>query len=234
MNKKEDLQKRWKNYEQETSFNSSVFADFLTLHGQKIKCKPGDILVEGGDFPSNIYFITEGIGIGKRSYEDGDEYVYFQVDQTNGNIGLLEVLARKESYISTVTCLTDVVAIKIPSHLIYEKIMRSQSLLRRCSVLLAQDLYRRSGSEGLLYRFKGVDRMRYFLIKYYEENCDSHSIVKLQKKYQDISFELGISLRTVGRSIKKLKEQGEIISNNRKIFIDKSHYQILMHQLNSH
>lgn len=232
MSKQSNLKKYWDIYSEETSFNASVITDFLQENGQELNYKAGSVIVLGGDFPSDVYFIKEGMGVGKRNYEDGNEYVYFQVDQTNGNLGLLEVLARKEMYISTVTCLTDVVVIKVPSYLLYKEIMENQELLRRCTVLLAEDLYRTSGNEGLLYRFQGVDRVRHYLIKYYEEHGSNDSAVEVQKQYQDIAFELGISVRTVGRSIKKLKESGEIISHNRSVFIGADHYRKLVDQLN--
>ena len=232
MSKQEQLKKCWQIYSKETAFNASVLEEFLLLHGQVLNYPADSIIVVGGDFPTDVYFIKEGIGIGKRNYEDGNEYVYFQVDQTNGNLGLLEVLARKERYISTVTCLTEVTVIKVPSYLLYQEIMENQELLRRCSVLLAQDLYRTSGKEGLLYRFQGVDRVRYYLIKYYEEHNTKKSIVEVKKQYQDIAFELGISVRTVGRSIKRLKQSEEIISQKRSVLIDEAHYQKLVRKLN--
>ena len=49
--------------------------------------------------------------MGLRDYEDGSDYSYFQVDKTNGNIGLLEIMSRREQYIATITCLTKVTAV---------------------------------------------------------------------------------------------------------------------------
>lgn len=234
MDKQKQLKRQWEKYQGETIFNYSVIQDFLDQHGQELKYEAGDILVEGGEFPSDVLFIKEGIGRGKRAYEDGNEYVYFQVDQSNGNLGLLEVLGRREAYISTVTCLTDVTAIKMPAYLIYEKIMGSQTLLRRCTVLLSQDLYKTSGNEGLLYRYQGIDRVRYYLVKYYDENNVGESKLAVFRNYQDIAFELGISVRTVGRSIKTLKNNEEVIVQNRKIFLDHDHVQKMLHQLENH
>lgn len=231
MKRKENLQQAWAKYQKESYFNYTVIEDFLTQFGQEVSFEPGDVIVMGGEFPEYVYFIKEGIGVGKRHYADGNEYIYFQVDSSSGNLGLLEVLAHKESYISTVSCSTALTALKIPAHLVYEKIMTDPALLRRCSVLLAQDLYRTSGNEGLLYRFQGIDRVRYYLINYYEEQPDERVVVTAD--YQEIAFELGISVRTVGRSIKQLKEQEEISGQKRRIFINAAQYQRLVEKLNS-
>lgn len=232
MNRKESLQRSWEKYTEEDYFNYTVLEDFLMQYGQEVTFKIENTIVMGDEFPEYIYFIKEGIGVGKRNYADGNEYIYFQVDNSNGNLGLLEVLARKEAYISTVTCSTQVTAIKIPAHLVYEKIMSDTTLLRRCSVLLAQDLYRTSGNEGLLYRFQGIDRVRHYLIKYYEEHQQSGSPVTVEADYQEIAYELGISVRTVGRSIKRLKELQEVGGQKRKLLLKEAHYLLSLKRLN--
>ncbi|MFD2829632.1 Crp/Fnr family transcriptional regulator [Corticicoccus populi] len=223
MDKKRSLKMHWEKYSEETTFNFSVIHDFLEQNGETVKYEAGEILVEEGEFPSDILFIKEGIARGKRAYEDGNEYVYFQVDQSDGNLGLLEVLGRREAYISTVTSLTEMTAVKIPSYLIYQKIMNDPSLLRRCSVLLSQDLYTTSGNEGLLYRYRGIDRVRHYLIQYFDKNSGGTAAVEVKSKYQDIAFELGISVRTVGRSIQSLKNSGEIMYGKKKVMLDYPH-----------
>lgn len=162
----------WEKYAVETEINFSVISDYIGEYGTEFVFKPNSMIISRGDFPDNVYFIKEGIAVGLRNYEDGRDYSYFQVDKTNGNIGLLEVLSRKEQYIATITCLTEVTAVRIDSAFVYELIMSNLSLLRRCSVLLAEDLYSRSGNDGILYHYKGIDRIRYYLIQYYEKTRD--------------------------------------------------------------
>ena len=222
------LQQPCREYQEQVSLNYEVLREFLDKKGQKVELSSGTIIVSGGDFPDMIYFITQGTAIGKRFYEDGSEYTYFEVDSSNGNLGLLEVLARKNTYISTVTCSSPVIAVKVEAHLVYQEIMNNPSLLRRCSVLLAQDLYQSSGREGILYRFQGIDRVRYYLVQYYELNGTNFI-----PRYQEIAFKLGTSIRTIGRSMQKLKANHELSNQERKMFVNEENYQLLKKRLNA-
>ena len=121
-------------------------------------------------FPQEVFFILEGTAAGIREYADGNEYSYFQLDKSNGSIGLLELFARKDRYVATIVSLTKMKLMKINSEVVYGAIMEDVSLLRRCTVLLADDLYQRSGNDGILYYFQGIDRVRYYLTSYYEEH----------------------------------------------------------------
>ncbi|WP_339226807.1 Crp/Fnr family transcriptional regulator [Oceanobacillus sp. FSL K6-2867] len=219
-----DLKKMWEKYAVETEINFSVISDYIGEYGTEFVFKPNSMIISRGDFPDNVYFIKEGIAVGLRNYEDGRDYSYFQVDKTNGNIGLLEVLSRKEQYIATITCLTEVTAVRIDSAFVYELIMSNLSLLRRCSVLLAEDLYSRSGNDGILYHYKGIDRIRYYLIQYYEKNKGQTDIVSITDYYKDIASQVGLSVRTVGRSIKQLKKMNEISSIDRKLSLSEQQY----------
>lgn len=221
MNNEDKLKRTWTNYSDERVFNYSTIIDLLNEYGQVLTYKSGATIVHGGDFPSEVFFIKKGKGAGKKYYDDGSEYRYFEVDNSNGNIGLLEVLAKKDAYVSTVTCVTDVIIIKVPSYIIYEKVMNDSKLLRSCLFLLSQDLYVASGNEGLLYKLNGTDRVRTYLIDYYNKNYKNENLLKVKAEYQEIAFDLGLSTRTIVRSFKTLKTNGEVISQNRKNYLNK-------------
>ncbi len=218
------LEKSWEKYAAETEFNYSVISDLLVGHGTKLVFEPNSTIVSRGDFPQHVYFLIDGVATGLRDYEDGRDYSYFQVDKTNGNIGLLEVLARKHTYIATITSLTKVTAIRVESAIIYELIMSNAVLLRRCSVLLAEDLYNRSGNDGIFYHFKGIDRVRYYLVRYYEMNKKEAETIRINDYYKEIASQIGVSTRTVGRNIKQLKNLNEISSFNRALTMSHEQY----------
>ena len=170
---------------------------------------------------------------GVREYADGNEYSYFQVDRQNGNIGLLEIFARKESYIATIVSITRVEMVRIDAALIYEAAMQDVSLLRRCTALLADDLYKRSGNDGILYYFQGIDRVRYYLTSYYEihQAEAEKGKVTVHAEYQDIASSIGVSVRTVGRNLQKLKEIGEIGSWHKKTTVSQEQYRQMLENL---
>lgn len=228
------LKKMWEKYDAETEFNFSVISDFIDEFGTEVVYEPNSVIISRGDFPNYVYFVKKGIAVGLRDYEDGNEYYYFQVDKTNGNIGLLEIMSRRERYIATITCLTKVTAVRIESALVYQLIMSNISLLRRCSMLLAEDLYSRSGNDGIFYQYKGIDRVRYYLIRYYENSKNSRVMgsIYINDYYKDIANQIGVSIRTVGRSIKQLKELNEITISNRKLTMSKRQYIKMKHSIN--
>lgn len=222
------LKKSWKKHEHEITFNISNIPERIKNKGIMVEFAPKSLIVSRGQFPKYIYFIYSGTAIGIRDYEDGNEYDYFQIDKENGNIGLLEILARKEQYIASIMCITPVRAIKIESYYIYDLIMSDITLLRRCTVLLANDLYMRSGNDGILYYLKGLNKIKYYLVNYYDKNKKEDENVILYDKYEEIANKTGISVRTVGRNIKQLKDSGQISSNNKKIIITKKQYEKML------
>ncbi|WP_159721261.1 Crp/Fnr family transcriptional regulator [Enterococcus sp. CSURQ0835] len=228
--KADELRAKWQQYGQERLFNYLKVKDkigdrFLVSHYE-----PNDVIVTRGDFPTDIYFLLSGVAVGTRDYEDGNEYDYFQLDKANGSIGLLEILAQKETIIATVTCLTKVDAVRVPAAVVYDWIMNDLELLRLSANLLADDLYRRSGNDGLFYRFEGVDRVRHYLVAYYEEQ-PAASFIEIHETREKIANKLGLSVRTVGRALKKLREHQEVISHERKLFIGEAEYARLQKNL---
>lgn len=216
----------WNQYGESGEFNISSLPRELLQKGSRIEFEPNFILVSRGEFPRHIYFIQQGIVAGIREYKNGNAYHYFQLDHTNGSIGLLELLARQEKYIATIITKTRVTAIKIDSATVYGTIMNDLELLRKCTFLLAEDLYKRSGNDGLLYYMAGLDRVRFFLASYYEAHSGgAKGQIFLAASYQDIANEIGMSLRTVGRNIQKLKSLGEIKSIRKKIAIGQAQYE---------
>lgn len=217
---KNHLKELWNIYGSEKGFNYTKIRDKLGDNYYNVNFKANESIVMRGDFPEYIYFIRNGLAVGIRDYEDGSEYDYFQLNETNGSIGLLEVLAQKEEMIATITCLTDVEAVRVPSDVVYQWIMQDLEFLRLSANLLADDLYHRSGSDGLFYQLDGIDRLRYFLVEYYDKQIkDDKNLVEVQEIREKIGNKLGMSIRTVGRSLRKLRENQEIISINRKIYI---------------
>jgi CRP-like cAMP-binding protein len=227
-----DLKQEWEKYGKEIEFNYSVLPDEMKNRGELITYAPKQFIVSQGEFPQYIYFIIEGIALGTRNYSDGNEYNYFQIDKNNGSIGLLELFARKDAYVATIISMTVVKAVRMESVAIYAYVMNHIDMLRRCLTLVSDDLYKRSGNDGIFYYLDGLDRVRYYFVNYYDAHKkNTTDIVTVEAEYQDIANSVGISLRTVGRSIRKLKDREEINSIRKKVIITKEKYDILFDNL---
>lgn len=224
------LEKQWEKYEG-TDVNLSIFPEEMIKQGKTVIFPPHKIVVSRGEFPTYLYFIKSGRTVGSRDYADGNEYSYFQLDHRNGNIGLIEILAKKDKYIATVKSVTEMEALRIESEIVYRYIMENPEMLRRCITFVARDLYMRSGNDGILYYLDGLNRLRHYLLDYYETHKEQGRQIVVTAEYQDIARRLGVSIRTVGRSIRKLKDNKEIMSVNKKIVLTKESRELLFQNL---
>ena len=143
-------------------------------------------------------------------------------------------MAGEKKYVATVYAATEVTMRCFKPEVIYQAIMENIQLLREVVNILAKDLYKRSGSDGLMYYMEGMDRVRLFLISKYEKcrNTDyRNGSVYIKTEYQEIADTIGMSIRTVGRNLKKLKEMREIKILYKKIYITEDQYELLKKQM---
>nr|WP_317450403.1 Crp/Fnr family transcriptional regulator [uncultured Sellimonas sp.] len=229
-----NLKELWKHYSEDGVFNIEALPEELIAKGTRVEYKPNSVMVSKGEFPANIYFILEGNVAGVREYSNGNVYSYFRLDEKNGSIGLLEILAKQEEYIATIVTVTEVKALRIDSAVVYRAIMEDIGFLRKCSNMLSDDLYKRSGNDGVFYYLAGIDRVRYFLTNYYNdhpERKNEKGQMIVQAEYQEIANTIGMSIRTVGRNLQRLRETDEIRSERKKIVIGQKQYENLMSHL---
>lgn len=229
-----DLDDMWHKYNDKYEFNYQMVQDFVDQHGQRLKYLKGEQLVEAGDETRYVYFIVQGVVSGKKIYLDGSEYSYFEVDNQRGNIGLLELLAMENQYVVTVHCLTPVEVVRIDYKILYPKLMEDVYLLRSCLKLVANDLYNLSHREGRFFHLKGIDRIRLSFMNYYEHISKHHETIVLEHKTQkDLAMQIGLSVRTVSRSLKIMTDNHEIQVLGRKIKITPQNYQMMIQQINN-
>ena len=226
------LEQLWKKYGG-IHFDVDVLPKEIVEQGKKMVFHKGEEIVSQGELLKYIYFIKSGQTIGGRNYEDGNEYKYFRIeyDKVNGGIGLLELLAQRDKYVASIICETDVEILRISAEAIYEVVMNNPEMLRRCVLIIAKDLYECSAREGDLYYLSGVNRLRNYLIRYFEINDMGSDKVVVREEYQDIAKQIGVSVRTVGRSIQKLKQSGEILSISKKVVLTKEKINMLKQNL---
>ena len=79
--------------------NLFVFAlpEELAVKGKIKKYKPNSIIVSRGDAANGVYFIEEGVVTGLREYTNGNIYNYFELNSTDGIVGLLEIMAGEKN-----------------------------------------------------------------------------------------------------------------------------------------
>lgn len=228
------LEELWKKYGLKRPFNVSALPKDIVNRGTKAEYLAGSIIVSRGEYPDSIYFILEGTVAGIREYSTGNIYDYFRLDNSNGSIGLLEIIAKRKKYIATIVAITKVTILRIDSALIYQTIMEDINLLRMSANILSDDLYKRSGNDGALYYLSGLDRVRYYLTNYYQEHLELKNVkgqVEVNAGYEEIANAIGMSIRTVGRNLHILRESGEIKSDKKRIVLEERQYRKLLNNL---
>lgn len=215
------LEELWKKYNTYDQFNIAVLPQEIKAKGVRITYEPRTVIISRGDFPSYVYFIESGVALGTRDYNDGNNYYYFRITRQTGSLGLLEVLAREPRCIATVVASTRVTVLRISSAVIYEYLMTHLDMLYNCVYIVAHDLYQRSGNDGILYYQKGIDRVRYYFVQHYLLHGEGDGPLTVQTDYQTIASNIGVSARTVVRSVAKLKELGEVTVCRKRVVISK-------------
>ena len=123
---------------------------------------------------------------------------------------------------------TELQVLRLPSSTVYRSLQNDLPLLRKCLAWLAQDFYARSGNDGLFYYSKAIDRVRFFLASFYEKHHRGKEQLMIPVSYQEIAKQLGLSERTVGRSIQTLKQGAEISVDKKKIYLSNQQYMQLL------
>ena len=225
------LEELWKKYSPYNQFNLSVLPEEIKSQGVRLTYEPHSVIISRGEFPKYIYFIESGTALGTRDYKDGNNYYYFRITSKTGSVGLLEVLAHEPQTIATVVASTRVTVLRISSAVIYEYLMTHLDMLYYCTYIVAHDLYQRSGNDGILYYQRGIDRVRFYLVQYYMLHASKGQKILVEPDYQTIASNIGVSVRTVVRSIQKLKELGEITSVRKKIYISERQQLIMLEEI---
>ena len=223
------LEELWKKYSPYNQFNLSVLPEEIKSQGVRLTYEPHSVIISRGEFPKYIYFIESGTALGTRIIRTAT-ILYFRI--TSKPVPwTLEVLAHEPQTIATVVASTRVTVLRISSAVIYEYLMTHLDMLYNCTYIVAHDLYQRSGNDGILYYQRGIDRVRFYLVQYYMLHASKGQKILVEPDYQTIASNIGVSVRTVVRSIQKLKELGEITSVRKKIYISERQQLIMLEEI---
>lgn len=101
------------------------------------------------------------------------------------------------------------------------------------AVSLAQKMYDESNQMGNNIYQLGINKVIIYLIKYYQKTLkDTDNLIIVNRSRQIIASEIGISIKTVNRSVSSLKKMGLIDIENGKIKISEDQYMLLLNKSN--
>lgn len=169
-----------------------------------------------------IYILVSGTVSVLEEYTDGNAYV-FQENVAPTIFGEMESFAGMDCYIASLIAKTDCIFLVI-STVDYMQFMKGHQALylKRLKEDLSSVLQRGHKDRWTL-QLQGVERIRLYMIRNYKKTGNNHPYELLVTR-QSIADETGLSLKTVQRAIKELKEQGDLTTKGHKILISEQQY----------
>ncbi len=189
------------------------------------------ILVKKDEEPKFVYIICAGMLRIFNEFENGKILQTAKVKDMDV-VGILEVLSSEDKIAATVEAVTECIALRISKEDFLEWIENDHHLAVIIAKKIASDFYNTTYSNGRLLLNSTMYTLVSFIIETIKKDVEQNKKGFIHKKRQEIADELGVSLRTVQRNIRKLKDAGLITVNTGKIHVDSNQYNKLIHKLN--
>lgn len=185
----------------------------------------GKTLSNSGETANYIYILLKGKLQGIDDRFDGHIYSFLQFFPVS-IIDDFEILAGISEYRITIQAVKDSVLLRIPANFYMKWLRKDANVLLMRLQNLSEEMLRQSGQDRQYLFLQGVDRLALYLINVYEKNSHSQKI-RLKKTRVDLSNELGYSLKTLNRSVKRLEEENCIKLESGKICLEQVHFERL-------
>lgn len=194
------------------------------------KLPKGSILYSKG---VEIEFVT-AIVSGKvevvRELQNG--MVYSDLEYTKPNIiGDLEALSRNLKAASTVRTSTDCNVIMIPLEDFYEWYDSDCNLARAIGEMNAFKLWEQSNSKGDFLLLDNYHRFLVFLENLYKATEEEE--IRVKKSQVQLAKELAVSVRTIARLVKQMKDEAYMDYDHKIIHVTKHHYDRIQTELSN-
>ncbi|PAB57715.1 Crp/Fnr family transcriptional regulator [Anaeromicrobium sediminis] len=195
------------------------------------KFGPKAVLVKKDQEPEFVYIIYLGTLRIFNEFKNGKILQTAKLKDMNF-VGALEVLSSKDKIAASVETVTECTALRIPKEDFLDWIEKDHYLAIMVGKKIANDFYNTAYSNGRLLLNSTMYTLVSFIIEALKDDIEEGKVAFISKKRQEIADELGISLRTVQRNIRKLKDTGLITIDTGKIHVDSNQYKRLIDRLN--
>ena len=201
----------------------------------KLKCKiriieKGKIVVLKGNDIENIYVSCQGKMQVRNEFENGFVYSFASINPI-AYIGVMEIMANKQNYSSTLQTSTECIILEIPKWDFIEWITSDQELTLEVLHFVSKSMYEQSLKTGEGLAYPAICILITYLMNVFEN--EDKDIAILEKTREEIGSILGFSIRTINRNLKILKEENLISVNRKSISITREQFNRLSHKLES-
>lgn len=189
--------------------------------------KKGGILIQKGEKADCAYYIVSGKVYVQSEFLDGNVYQFSYLGK-GAIVSDIEVLSGTYINAATLIVAEDMLALKIPIKLFAEELRTNLDFLYHVSTSMANKMYNSSYERGQNLLKKGIFKVVLYLIRCYEMDELEEETVKIRKTRPVIASEIGISIKTLNRSIEQLHEKNQISIERGKITINEKQFQQLI------
>ena len=193
------------------------------------KLEKGKIFIREGNPVDMIYLIGEGV-IKATDYRVHGISFDFMLFTKVYAYGGMEVIMELEKYRASLQAVTDCTVLKIPKTEFSQWLHTDIQALSYESKLMAEYLLEQARSVRAFLFLQGADRLAMLFSNRYEKYANN-GILKINNNRQELSDFTGLSVKTITRAVKKLKEDSLIEREGNYIIINKEKYVLLKEHL---
>lgn len=187
------------------------------------------ILFSKGDPVDYLYIIINGEIQVMNELPDGKQYVFVTLSRYDF-LGDLSILSDYMTYVGTVIASNELSLIRFPASSIIQTIEDDFDFYKLLTKELTRKIFTSSSLRGNDIYLTSLDKLKHFLVSYYEDHSTTMSSLDdltVQKTHEEIANELGLSRKSVTRSVQKLKVNNQLTVSNGKIILSEQQYQSL-------
>lgn len=192
------------------------------------KVSPGEIIHQKNYKLDYFAFVCSGEHRVINEFENGNVYM-IEKNEPIDFIGEVTILAEEEKTSVTLEATTECILLQIPRNDFEEWIKKDIHLLSLIAKKVAFKLYRSSSRNGAKLFYPANFILLEYIIQYAENNkIENNKNLIINLTREQLYEELGMSVKTINRTIKKLKEggfidiiKGKISINNQQLELSK-------------
>lgn len=170
-----------------------------------------------------VYIVISGMLRVVNEFENGKLFGFAYKNPLDF-IGMLEVLAEESKMAGTVEAITDCVVLRITKEDFLKWLESDHFFSITIAKEIAKNLYPTAYRIGDVFMNPALYTIVTFIVQSTKKEIKDERIGLITKKRQQIADELGLSLRTVYRVIKKLKEDNLVTIRKGKIHVHKEQH----------
>jgi len=196
------------------------------MPGKQLKLTKGSVVFYKGDVTTHVYFLKQGQVTVQNPHCSGSTYLISKLS-AGSFLCDLEVLSQNMRNSTTLVAHTDCNLIKFRADDFLKQLKKDSEFLLFVSQLLAQKMYQEAYRLGDNLYENSVNKLITYLTTNYQ-NVEHNKTLVISNTRQYIASEIGVSVRTLNRSVKQLKEHKHIQIINGKIHLTEQHYAALL------